>query len=84
MVDFAEAQHRANFGCPTIAISPNVSGYRGHVAVVRPNDGSTPNSKADVKITQAGSKVWVNVTLNWGWDTESTAYDAIRFFTWLY
>ena len=84
MVDFAEAQHRANFGCPTIAISPNVPGYRGHVAVVRPNDGSTPNSKADVKITQAGSKVWVNVTLNWGWDTESAAYDAIRFFTWLY
>ena len=84
MVDFAEAQHRANFGCPTIAISPNVPGYQGHVAVVRPNDGSTPNSKADVKITQAGSKVWVNVTLNWGWDTESAAYDAIRFFTWLY
>ena len=84
ITDFAEAQHRANFGCPTIAISPNVSGYQGHVAVVRPNNGSTPNSKADVYITQAGKSVFKNRKLSEGWAVGSAQYNAIRFFTWLY
>lgn len=84
ITDFAEAQHRANFGCPTIAISPNVSGYQGHVAVVRPNNGSTPNSKADVYITQAGKSVFKNRKLSEGRAVGSAQYNAIRFFTWLY
>ena len=78
MVDYAEAQHRANFGIPTIALEPS------HVAVVRPNGGSTPSSKKDVHITQAGARVLVNQTLNWGWSVGSAGYNAIQFFTWLY
>lgn len=78
MVEYAEAQHRANFGIPTIALEPS------HVAVVRPNGGSTPSSKKDVHITQAGARVLVNQTLNWGWSVGSAGYNAIQFFTWLY
>ena len=84
ITDFAEAQHRANFGCPTIALSPNVQNQLGHAAVVRPNNGSTPNSKADVYITQAGKSVFKNRKLSEGWVVGSAQYNAIRFFTWLY
>lgn len=59
---YATAQESANSGYPTVAITYD------HVAVVRPNDdGSTPSSLSQVRITQAGRTLLNNSTLNYGW-----------------
>lgn len=73
---YEEAQARANNGYPTIALDT------GHVAVVRPNsDGSLPSSKAQVRISQAGSSIFDDGTLVQGWGNN---YNAVQFFSWYY
>ena len=74
-VTYAEAQRRANEGCPTIAITPD------HIAMVRPNgDGSIPAFRREVRITQAGNTVLNDATLNYGWPPERL--EEIRFYSW--
>ena len=74
-VTYQNAQVRANNGYPTIAITSD------HVAVVRPNeDGSTPTSRREVRITQAGRTLLNNSTLNYGWPP--ARLNEIVFYSW--
>lgn len=73
-VTFQQAQLRANDGAPGIAITED------HIAMVRPNDGSTPGSIGEVRIAQAGGTCYNNTTLNMGWRSEF--FDDIRFYSW--
>ena len=78
---YEEAQARANNGYPTLALEPD------HVAVVVPNGNTIPNSKADVKISQAGNTLFdadANKTIRNGWTVNSEGYNNIKFFSWYY
>ncbi len=73
-MSFEQVQTRANEGAPGIAIT------RGHIAMVRPNDGSTPATREDVHIAQAGTTCYNNTKLSNGW--KKARYSEIRFYSW--